>query len=185
MVCGILRAPCLEQLHELLAGGLLVPIAVAAEAFEQVIDGLGLVAAAGAGDGEVDTRLVVGRIGGDLGLQSGGVGARRRTASPTRWRRSRWRSVPARAVPAGSVRWSARRGRCRRSSGSSGRGRRRRSRSRGPPAARRRRPRRRLQVTGLHGLVGLLEGCGDVGGAVLAEQAVDEGLDLRSRSAGP
>jgi len=60
-------------LQQLLARGLLVPLAVATEAFEQLGDGFLLLAGCRQRHGVVYAGLVVGRVGFDLGLQFGGV----------------------------------------------------------------------------------------------------------------
>ena len=44
---GILGPPSLKQLHELLAGGLVIPFALAAHELEQKLDRLGFLAAGG------------------------------------------------------------------------------------------------------------------------------------------
>ena len=73
MCVGVLGAPGLEELHKLLAGGFIVPVAVAAEKLDQFFDRALLVAVAGLGDGKLEARFMVGGVGGKAGLKRGGV----------------------------------------------------------------------------------------------------------------
>src|ERR1700716_2150908 len=65
------RTPGLEQLHELLAGAIVVPLAVAADDLDQVVERLGALAFGIEREREVEPRLVIERIGGNLLLQLG------------------------------------------------------------------------------------------------------------------
>src|SRR5262252_5623273 len=63
------RTPGLEELDELLARAVVVPFAVALHDFEQIVDRLLPAALAVQGDGEIEARLMVERIGRDLLLE--------------------------------------------------------------------------------------------------------------------
>jgi hypothetical protein len=58
-------------LHELLAGGIIVPFAVALDDFQQVIGGLAALAASVQCGGEVESRLMIERVGRDFLLEFG------------------------------------------------------------------------------------------------------------------
>ena len=55
----VLRPPGLEELHQLLARGLLVPVALLADDVEQLVGGLGAFARAVEQHGEVEPRLEI------------------------------------------------------------------------------------------------------------------------------
>src|SRR5206468_2196207 len=59
-------APGLEELHELLARAILVPLAVAFDDLEQLIGGFLSLARGVECRGEIETRLMIQRISGDL-----------------------------------------------------------------------------------------------------------------------
>src|SRR5262252_2646087 len=63
------RTPGVEQLDQLLAGAVVVPFAVAPDDLQQVIERLLALALGVQRDRQVEARLVVARIGGDLLLQ--------------------------------------------------------------------------------------------------------------------
>src|SRR4051812_47356288 len=65
------RTPRLEELHQLLARAVLVPLAVALDDLEQMVGGRSAVAAGIQGDRQVEARLMIERVGGDLLLQFG------------------------------------------------------------------------------------------------------------------
>src|ERR1700738_1056207 len=64
-------APCLEELHQLLARAVLVPFAVALDDFEQLVGGVGTVAAGVERGGKIESRLIIERICGDFLFQLG------------------------------------------------------------------------------------------------------------------
>ena len=64
------RAPGLEELHQLLARAVVVPLAIALDDLEQLVDGLAAVALGVERDGKIEARLMVERIGGTLASSS-------------------------------------------------------------------------------------------------------------------
>src|ERR1700691_2432135 len=65
------RTPCIEKLNELLAGAVVVPFAVAPDDGDQMIERLGAAALAVERERQIEARLMVERIGGDLLLELG------------------------------------------------------------------------------------------------------------------
>src|SRR5260370_7340921 len=65
------RAPRLEELNQLLAGGVVIPFTVAAHDLEQLVEGLLPTAISVQRYGKVEARLVIARIGGHLLFQLG------------------------------------------------------------------------------------------------------------------
>src|SRR4029077_1487351 len=63
------RTPGIEKLDELLAGAVVVPFAVALDDGEQLLERVGAAALAVEGERQIEARLVVERIGGDLLLE--------------------------------------------------------------------------------------------------------------------
>src|SRR6478609_6498532 len=67
---GVHHAPSLEELQQLLARPVLVPVLVALAQLDQVVDGLAALAPCREAEREVEPRLMRIRIGFDLPLQS-------------------------------------------------------------------------------------------------------------------
>src|SRR5215217_1786708 len=63
------RAPGLEELDELFSGRFVVPAALAAHDLDELVDRLLALAAGVQGNGQIEARLVVAGVGGDLLLQ--------------------------------------------------------------------------------------------------------------------
>lgn len=72
----LLRPPGLEELQELLAGSVLVPLAVPANDLDEMVDG-GLLVAGGKRNGKVETRLMIRRVVLDPRLEFSQVPQRR------------------------------------------------------------------------------------------------------------
>ena len=67
---GFVRgAPRFEELHELPAGGIIVPFAVARDDFQQVIGGLAALATSVQCGSQVESRLMIERVGRNLLLE--------------------------------------------------------------------------------------------------------------------
>jgi len=65
------RAPRLKELNQLLAGGVVIPFTVATHDLEQLVKGLLPTAISVQRYGEVESRLMIARVGGNLLFQLG------------------------------------------------------------------------------------------------------------------